>query len=246
LSNWERELEKWAPALEVLIYHGPQNERMQMQEELFREMKKSKSRGQPFAYDVLVATYQTVASKFDKALFRKMHFAYLILDEAHSIKNKGSQRYQSLYKLRSDRRVLLTGTPLQNNLEELWTLLEFLMPKLFTQVHNPKAIFTELQRVKKREPERAKALEFKYIDRMKKLLAPFILRRLKSQVRFGFELAGSCCVWKGVNIPLLYGLGRLPTRSEEISCRRVRNDRDSEKPLRFDLLANKRSVVGGA
>jgi SWI/SNF-related matrix-associated actin-dependent regulator 1 of chromatin subfamily A len=144
------------------------------------DLKRSKGKG--LSFDVILTTYQTVASKFDKPLFKKINFTYLVLDEAHSIKNKGSQRYQSLYKLRSERRILLTGTPLQNNLEELWTLLEFLMPKLFTKIQNSKAIFSELQRVKKRDIARAKNLETRYIDRMKKLLGPFILRRLKSQV----------------------------------------------------------------
>ncbi len=67
----------------------------------------------------------------DAPVFKRRHWTYLILDEAHHIKNFETKRWQTLLSLQSKRRLLLTGTPLQNNLMELWSLMHFLMPKIF-------------------------------------------------------------------------------------------------------------------
>ncbi|KAI8053943.1 P-loop containing nucleoside triphosphate hydrolase protein [Syncephalis plumigaleata] len=112
LLNWT----KWCPGLKVVTYYGSTKER------------KEKRRGWSAenAFHICITTYQLVIQ--DQAIFRRRRWGYLVLDEAHNIKNFRSQRWQTLLGFRTQHRLLLTGTPLQNNLTELWSLLYFLMP----------------------------------------------------------------------------------------------------------------------
>eukprot|EP00004_Rigifila_ramosa_P019130 TRINITY_DN4832_c0_g1_i4.p1 TRINITY_DN4832_c0_g1~~TRINITY_DN4832_c0_g1_i4.p1 ORF type:complete len:483 (-),score=99.16 TRINITY_DN4832_c0_g1_i4:7-1455(-) len=109
--------------------------------------------------------------KPDRMWFKARSFSYLILDEAQTIKSSTSIVNQHLSKVRSKQRLLLTGTPLQNSLNELWTLLMFLMPRVFSQYQN---LFSSLAR--------EKDLPVAFLQRMRSVLEPFMLRRLKSEV----------------------------------------------------------------
>ena len=104
LLNWEMEFKRWCPALKVLTYYGGIKER------------KAKRIGwtKPNSFHVCVTSYQMVLA--DAAVFRRKKWHFLILDEAHYIKNYQSQRWQTLLTFSSRRRLLLTGTPLQNSL----------------------------------------------------------------------------------------------------------------------------------
>jgi helicase SWR1 len=117
ILNWEMEFKKFLPGFKVLTYYGSQQER--------KELRKGWLA--PHAFEVLITSYQIVLA--DQFQFKRRKWEYLILDEAHNIKNFRSQRWQTLLGFRSERRLLLTGTPLQNNLMELWSLLYFLMPQ---------------------------------------------------------------------------------------------------------------------
>ena len=116
ILNWEMEFKKFLPGLKVLTYYGNQKER------------KDKRIGwnTENAWQVCITSYQIVLA--DQHIFRRKSWVYMILDEAHNIKNFRSQRWQTLLGFKAQRRLLLTGTPLQNNLMELWSLLYFLMP----------------------------------------------------------------------------------------------------------------------
>ncbi|RKO92468.1 SNF2 family N-terminal domain-containing protein, partial [Blyttiomyces helicus] len=116
MLNWECEFKKWLPAFKILTYYGSIAERMQ------KRVGWTKSN----AFHVCITSYPLVLK--DSAAFRRMRWCYLILDEAHNIKNFRTQRWQTLLTFSSERRLLLTGTPLQNNLMELWSLMYFLMP----------------------------------------------------------------------------------------------------------------------
>ncbi|VDL84970.1 unnamed protein product [Nippostrongylus brasiliensis] len=119
ILNWEMELKKWCPAFKILTYFGSQKDRAE------------KRRGwmKPNAFHVCITSYKTVTT--DIRAFKKRAWQYLILDEAQNIKNFKSQRWQALLNVRARRRLLLTGTPLQNSLMELWSLMHFLMPAIF-------------------------------------------------------------------------------------------------------------------
>lgn len=115
----------------------------------------------------------------DHAAFRRKQWTYFILDEAHYIKNFKSQRWQMLLNFNSQRRLLLTGTPLQNDLMELWSLMHFLMPNLFDSYNEFKDWFVNpLTGMAEGTQEYNQEL----VQRLHKILRPFLLRRLKADV----------------------------------------------------------------
>ncbi|XP_039909896.2 helicase SRCAP-like, partial [Hirundo rustica] len=116
MLNWEMELKRWCPGFKILTYYGAQKERR----------LKRQGWTKPNAFHVCITSYKLVLQ--DHQAFRRKNWKYLILDEAQNIKNFKSQRWQSLLNFNSQRRLLLTGTPLQNSLMELWSLA--LLPHL--------------------------------------------------------------------------------------------------------------------
>uniref|UniRef100_A0A060SXZ3 Helicase SWR1 n=1 Tax=Blastobotrys adeninivorans TaxID=409370 RepID=A0A060SXZ3_BLAAD len=116
MLNWEMEFKRFAPGFKVLTYYGNPQQRKE----------KRKGWNKEDSWHVCITSYQLVLQ--DQPAFRRKRWHYMILDEAHNIKNFRSQRWQALLNFNSERRLLLTGTPLQNNLVELWSLLYFLMP----------------------------------------------------------------------------------------------------------------------
>jgi helicase SWR1 len=116
ILNWEMEFKKFLPGMKVLTYYGNQKERKE----------KRVGWATQHHFQVCITSYQIVLA--DQHIFRRKNWVYMILDEAHNIKNFRSQRWQTLLGFKAQRRLLLTGTPLQNNLMELWSLLYFLMP----------------------------------------------------------------------------------------------------------------------
>lgn len=119
MLNWEMEFKKWCPGFKILTYYGSQKERKQ------KRVGWTKAN----AFHVCITSYKLVIQ--DHQSFRRKKWKYLILDEAQNIKNFKSQRWQLLLNFQTEQRLLLTGTPLQNNLMELWSLMHFLMPHVF-------------------------------------------------------------------------------------------------------------------
>jgi len=129
LTNWVREFAKWSPDLRVVAYYGPQSSRSVVRDnELFH-------RG---TYDlkchVVVTTYEMIVNATDSALFRKNSWECLVVDEGQRLKNENSMLFVKLNELVIENRVLLTGTPLQNNIRELFSLMNFLDPVQFSDV----------------------------------------------------------------------------------------------------------------
>ena len=116
MLNWEMEFKKFAPGFKVLTYYGSPQQRA----------AKRKGWNKPDAFHVCITSYQLVVH--DHQSFKRRRWRYMILDEAHNIKNFRSTRWRALLNFNTENRLLLTGTPLQNNLMELWSLLYFLMP----------------------------------------------------------------------------------------------------------------------
>ena len=119
LGNWCRELARWCPRLKVVRMHGNREEREVLKASLLTDR-----------YHVCVTTYETIAQ--ETATFRKVSWCVLVVDEAHRLKNEASLLATKLRMISTARRLLLTGTPIQNNLHELWALLNFLFPEIFT------------------------------------------------------------------------------------------------------------------
>ena len=114
LAPLQAEFKKWCPAFKILVYFGSQKERR----------LKRQGWSKPNSFHVCITSYKLVIQ--DAVAFRRKKWKYLILDEAQNIKNFRSQRWQVLLNFNAQRRLLLTGTPLQNSLMELWSLMHFL------------------------------------------------------------------------------------------------------------------------
>lgn len=167
LLNWEMELKRWCPQLKVLTYFGTPRQRKQ----------KRTGWTKPNAFHVCLTSYKLVLQ--DAQAFKRMKWFYLILDEAHNIKNYKSQSWQTLLNFRTRRRLLLTGTPLQNNLMELWALMHFLMPHIFQSHKEFKDWFSNpVNSMIEGTTNYSEDL----IRRLHSILRPFMLRRLKKDV----------------------------------------------------------------
>ena len=171
LDNWARELARWCPGLRAVKYHGPAAERKAMRLALDAQ-----------GFDVLVTSYtyfegDDEAQRADRAWLRQREYDVLVLDEAHALKRQGSRRAEQLGRLESKQRLLLTGTPVQNNLPELFALLTFMLPQIF-----PPLLAEAMREGSGTGAKPDVNITDAQARRARKLLAPFVLRRVKSDV----------------------------------------------------------------
>ncbi|RHY57242.1 hypothetical protein DYB34_001038 [Aphanomyces astaci] len=174
LSNWVNEFRKWAPDITLVVYKG----HPQARKDIFRLEMAS------MQFNVLLTTYEYIMK--DKHVLRKYDWQYIIVDEGHRMKNAQSKFAMTLGSLYTSRnRLLLTGTPLQNSLPELWSLLNFLLPTIFESVDNfeqwfskPFSHFTGTGESNELTDEERMLI----IHRLHQVLRPFLLRRVKSSV----------------------------------------------------------------
>ncbi|XP_030348162.1 SWI/SNF-related matrix-associated actin-dependent regulator of chromatin subfamily A containing DEAD/H box 1 isoform X2 [Strigops habroptila] len=171
LDNWIREVRLWCPDLKVLFYYGSQEDRKRLRVDIIHKM---------VDFNVIITTYNcAISSSDDRGLFRKLKLNYAIFDEGHMLKNMSSVRYQHLMTINAQHRLLLTGTPVQNNLLELMSLLNFVMPHMFS------SSTAEIRRMfssKTKSAEEQSVYEKERIAHAKQIIKPFILRRVKDEV----------------------------------------------------------------
>lgn len=158
LHNWRHELEKFAPDLKVCTYYGAQR-------------KKNKIAQLSNLYDVILTSYGTVRNDVEKLC--DFSFFYIILDESQNIKNPESKIYQSIIKLKGQNRLVLTGTPIENSLSDLWAQMNFINPGLLGNFNYFKREYILPIERKNSEEQQAK---------LQLLIRPFILRRSKHDV----------------------------------------------------------------
>lgn len=175
LENWLREFQTFSPGLVVEPYYGSQAERAEQREQI--EVARD-------AVDVVVTTYSVASSKTkaDLAFLRKVvRPRACVFDEGHALRNHSSKKYADLMRIPAEFRLLLTGTPLQNNLQELVSLLAFIMPQLFrAQYDELRQIFKH--KAKTSDADHAALLSAQRIARARSMMTPFVLRRKKHQV----------------------------------------------------------------
>lgn len=164
LDNWAREFQKWTPDVRVLVLQGTKEERQDL----------INNRLLTCDFDVVIASYEIVIR--EKSSFRKFDWQYIIIDEAHRIKNEESLLSQIIRLFHSKNRLLITGTPLQNNLHELWALLNFILPDVFGDSGAFDLWFNP------EEGESTNEKEEGIVEQLHKVLKPFLLRRIKSDV----------------------------------------------------------------
>ncbi|XP_039574063.1 chromodomain-helicase-DNA-binding protein 1-like isoform X2 [Passer montanus] len=179
LSNWKEELERFAPGLSFITYVGSKEERPKLQENLKRSSH----------FHALLTTYEICLK--DAAFLKSFNWAALVVDEAHRLKNQNSLLHKTLSEFSVGFCLLLTGTPIQNSLQELYSLLSLIEPDIFPQDQVKE--FVEYYQVIEKESEPAKELH--------SLLQPFLLRRVKSEV--AAELP------KKVEVVLYHGMSAL-------------------------------------
>lgn len=155
--NWKEEFSKFNAGLRILTVDGNPIHRKKLQSGIHE-------------YDVVVTSY-TLLQK-DVEFYKSIPFGYVILDEAQNIKNRGTRNAQSVKMIQGMHRLILTGTPIENSLDELWSLFDFLMPGLLSSYDR----FVEKY---VREPSNQGK---KNLDILRKKVAPFILRRMKKDV----------------------------------------------------------------
>lgn len=170
LENWERELRKWCPSFSILQYHGAGRTAYS------KELNSLAKSGLPPPFNVLLVCYSlferhSAQQKDDRKALKRWRWSCVLMDEAHVLKDKNSYRWKNLMSVaqNAQQRLMLTGTPLQNDLHELWSLLEFMMPDIFATGD------VDLKKLLNSE-------DMVLIARIKSILGPFILRRLKSDV----------------------------------------------------------------
>lgn len=186
ISNWQREFATWAPDLNIVMYKGNKVARAVMREFEFYctpeeatrfdlgKKKAQKSfwrtrdgKRRRVKFHVLLTSYEMITA--DISFFRCIAWDCLVVDEGHRLKNRDSKMFQILHDIDTAHRVILTGTPLQNNLEELFMLMHFLEPKLFASVEEFDREFSKIEKGEQ-------------IQKLHKILAPHMLRRMKKDV----------------------------------------------------------------
>ncbi|KAJ7188174.1 SNF2 family N-terminal domain-containing protein [Mycena filopes] len=176
LENWCREFARFAPSIAIQTYYAGKEERAELRQTL-ADTQRCKSLDDN-GWEVLITTYNLAqGDDRDRKFFRKIGWDSCVFDEGHVLKNFQSQRYQTLLKFGSKWRLLLTGTPLQNNLQELVSLLNFILPEQFSDsMTSLRAIF------KVKGDSKVSLLSQERVSRAKKMMTPFVLRRRKDQV----------------------------------------------------------------
>ena len=175
ISNWVIEFDRWAPGIKIVVYKGAPYERRQLANQIKQEKHK---------YNAVLTTYEYIMK--DKYNLNKVTWQYIIVDEGHRMKNYKSKFTQTLgTQFNSVYRLLLTGTPLQNNLSELWALLNFLLPKIFNSCEDFEKWFNQPFSSKlpgEKNTELTEEQELLIINRLHHILLPFLLRREKREV----------------------------------------------------------------
>ncbi|ETK87629.1 hypothetical protein L915_07966 [Phytophthora nicotianae] len=159
VGNWMRELKRWCPSIKAFKFMGSKDERAVQKETVVKQ-----------DFDALVLSYEVAI--IEKATLQKIKWRYLLIDEAHRVKNENSKLSRVVREFKVEHRLLITGTPLQNNLHELWALLNFLLPDVFSDSEDFDAWFN----VDEQEGQE------NVIKKLHTILRPFLLRRLKADV----------------------------------------------------------------
>ncbi|CDF36036.1 chromatin-remodelling complex ATPase ISWI2 [Chondrus crispus] len=170
LGNWMNEIKRWCPDIRAVRFHGTQEERKHQMSNLIVYGK----------FDAVVTSYEVVTK--EKAHLTKFCWRYLIIDEAHRIKNENSLLSQVVRMFTTQARLLITGTPLQNNLHELWALLNFLLPDVFSSSDVFEKWFSSVEAVEGDNTTNDTEKQQEIIGQLHAVLRPFLIRRLKSEV----------------------------------------------------------------
>ncbi|KAI4386538.1 hypothetical protein MLD38_004465 [Melastoma candidum] len=173
LNNWADEISRFCPDLKTLPYWGGLQERTVLR----KNINPKRLYRRDAAFHILITSYQLLVS--DEKYFRRVKWQYMVLDEAQAIKSSSSIRWKTLLSFNCRNRLLLTGTPIQNNMAELWALLHFIMPTLFDSHEQFNEWFSKGI---ESHAEHGGTLNEHQLNRLHAILKPFMLRRVKKDV----------------------------------------------------------------
>ncbi|KAI3880738.1 hypothetical protein MKX03_016671 [Papaver bracteatum] len=181
LSNWGKEISRFTPSINAVIYHGDATARDQIRRKQMPTQSKTKTIEPNFP--IVITSYEIAMSDARRYL-SKYSWKYVVIDEGHRLKNTKCKLLKELKFVPMENKLLITGTPLQNNLAELWSLLNFLLPDIFNSLEEFESWFdlsgkcsAETEKEEFEERRRAQV-----VQKLHEILRPFLLRRLKSDV----------------------------------------------------------------
>ncbi|XP_019444762.1 PREDICTED: ATP-dependent DNA helicase DDM1-like [Lupinus angustifolius] len=176
LSNWVNEISRFAPSLPAVIYHGDKKQRDEIRRKLM-----PRTIGPQFP--IVITSYEVALSDARKC-FMSYNWKYLVVDEGHRLKNSKCKLVKALKCLNVENKLLLSGTPLQNNLAELWSLLNFLLPDIFSSLEEFESWFNLSGKCNNgaTEEELEEKRRAQVVAKLHAILRPFLLRRMKTDV----------------------------------------------------------------
>eukprot|EP00877_Chromochloris_zofingiensis_P014670 jgi/Chrzof1/9457/Cz04g03240.t1 len=176
LPNWVSEFERWCPSMPVVLYHGNKQERALLRAQHMPLGPADEK------FPVICTSYEIVMA--DIKQLARYHYKYIVVDEGHRLKNFNCKLIRELKCLSADNKLLLTGTPLQNNLGELWSLLNFLLPEVFSNLADFQGWFDFGTMGQEESSQEIVAAEQRnhVITKLHGILKPFLLRRIKADV----------------------------------------------------------------
>ncbi|XP_078586774.1 lymphocyte-specific helicase-like [Branchiostoma floridae x Branchiostoma japonicum] len=176
LSNWYSEFRRFTPKVPVLIYHGTMAQRTKLRRKMFRV------HGELGVHPIVITSYEITMR--DSRFLAVHHWKYIIVDEGHRIKNLNCRLIREIKRIPTANKILLTGTPLQNNLAELWSLLHYLLPEVFDDLGSFEEWFdfTSIGEEGGEEKIVEQEQEKNVLGMLHQVLTPFVLRRLKTDV----------------------------------------------------------------
>ena len=176
VNNWIDEFARWTPEIESVLYHGSKNERAEIRRKRMKMQDQKK-----FEFPVVVTSYEICMN--DRKFLANYQWRYIIVDEGHRLKNMNCRLIKELLTYNSANRLLITGTPLQNNIAELWSLLHFLLPEVFNDLDSFESWFDFSAVLDDRSAEgKTEKRKRNLISTMHAILKPFLLRRVKTDV----------------------------------------------------------------
>ncbi|KAI9337602.1 SNF2 family N-terminal domain-containing protein [Zopfochytrium polystomum] len=174
LTNWLSEIQRFAPSLNAILYHGTKQERANLREKKMRRLDAA-------SFPIIITSYSIIMN--DRPYLQRYSWKYIVIDEGHRLKNMNCKLMRELKFYSSANRLILSGTPLQNNLAELWSLLNFLMPDIFASLDDFESWF-ELGQLDDENASKLLGNESttSIVSNLHEILKPFLLRRMKSEV----------------------------------------------------------------
>jgi len=175
LGNWVREVQRFCPTVSAIMYHGTKEEREQIR---INKLNPKKLKN----YPIVITSYDIIMR--DRKYLQKFNWKYIVVDEGHRIKNLNCKLIRELKSYHSANRLLLTGTPLQNKLSELWSMLNFLLPDIFDDLDSFQQWFdfSEIGQKDGHTKVIAQEEEHGIVTKLHEILRPFLLRRMKTDV----------------------------------------------------------------